>query len=153
MRIKYFLNVFFGICVLIPAMLKGQLNQNEGRINSADSKQILAISSDSSKIDTPQVMAQFPGGESNFRLYLMDRMRYPGRCQDEGLSGRVRVQFVVEVDGRITDIKIIEQCKSCPEFEQEAIRVIKQSPRWIPAENNGKKIRSYYVQPFIMALD
>ena len=153
MRIKYFLNVFLGISVLIPAILNGQLDQSEGRINSSDAKQILTISSDSSKIDTPQVLAQFPGGESKFRLYLMDRMRYPVRCQEEGISGRVRVQFVVEVDGRISDIRIIEQCKSCPEFEKEAIRVIRQSPRWIPAEKNGKKIRSYYVQPFIMELD
>lgn len=153
MRIKFFLNVFLGICVLIPAMLNGQLDQNEGRINTSDSKQILAISGDSSKIDTPQVVAQFPGGESKFGLYLMDRMRYPERCREEGISGKVRVQFVVEVDGRISDVRIIEHCKNCPEFEQEAMRVIRQSPRWVPGKKNDRFIRSYFVQPFIMALD
>ena len=122
-------------------------------LNSSDSKQVSTISVDSSKIEIPEVMAQFPGGESKFRLYLMNRMRYPERCQEEGLSGRVRVQFVVEVDGRISDIKIIEHCKSCPEFEQEAIRVIRQSPRWVPGKKNDRFIRSYFVQPFIMALD
>ena len=66
---------------------------------------------------------------------------------DDGISGSVKLRFVVNVQGNISDIKVLEENKSCPEFTKEAIRVIRQSPKWIPAQIKGKSVNSWMMIP------
>lgn len=98
-------------------------------------------------IANPDVKASFPGGEAKFYEYLRNRLEFPARCMEEGISGSVKLRFVVNIQGNISQIKILEETKSCPEFTQEAIRVIKNSPRWIPAQINGKFVNSWMTIP------
>lgn len=103
-------------------------------------------------IANPDVKASFPGGEVKFYEYLRNYLQFPARCMEEGISGSVKLRFVVNIQGNISQIKILEETKSCPEFTQEAIRVIKNSPKWIPAQINGRFVNSYMIIPVKFAL-
>ena len=97
--------------------------------------------------------AQFKGGDAAFRNYIFDKFVYPKRCFEMAISGSVIVGFVVEKDGRLSNLKIIEQSPKCPEFAAEALRVVRSSPRWIPGMANGVYVRSYHELPLKMSVE
>lgn len=93
----------------------------------------------------PSVPASFIGGVAEMKKFLMDEIVYPELEQSEGVSRKVYVYFVVEKDGSISNVKIEN-----PEgdgLDREAKRVVRKFPKWIPAENKGKKVRTYLVIP------
>lgn len=104
-------------------------------------------------IANPDVQARFPGGENMFYKYLSHSLVFPARCMDDGISGTVKLRFVVDVQGKISQIKVLEENKFCPEFTNEAIRVIKQSPKWIPAQIKGKFVNSWMIIPVTFKLE
>ncbi len=89
-----------------------------------------------------EVKPDFPGGLQKFYQFVGNNYRAP---EEEGLKGRVHVTFVVEKDGSLTDIKVIRDIGYGT--GAEAIRVLKKSPKWIPGEQNGKKVRVRYSLP------
>lgn len=93
-------------------------------------------------VEYPNVKAKFPGGEEQFRDYLNSNIEYPTRCLDEGITAVITLSFVVDLQGQISQIKVVKANGSCPEFTQEAIRLIKKSPRWIPGQLAGKYVKS-----------
>lgn len=99
------------------------------------------------------VKAAFPGGEEAFRDYVGNEFQYPVRCQDEGINGSVVLRFVVDKSGKISQVTAIEETKSCPEFTEEAIRVLKRSPRWIPGQNKGRFVISWREIPIRLTVE
>ena len=99
-----------------------------------------------------QIEAKFPGGDEKFKEFIINNFEYPERCRDEGIEGYVKLKFVVDVNGRISRIKAIEETASCPEFTKEAIRVLQKSPAWIPAQNNGKFTTAWRELPIRLGL-
>lgn len=94
--------------------------------------------------------AEFKG---NFNSFLSNNLQYPPQASAENISGRVQVQFVVEVDGSVSDVKVLGKGLGggC---NQEAIRVIKKtSGMWTPGEEKGKKYRSFFVQTITFKLE
>jgi TonB family protein len=85
----------------------------------------------------------FRGGEKAFHEFLTKNLKWPNNVT--GGEGIVTVSFFVENDGRLTDIKIIKGM-SAP-FNQEALRVMNLSDRWIPATRDGRFIKSKYSVP------
>jgi len=81
----------------------------------------------------------FPGGEEKLYQYLGTKITYPKEAEEKGISGRVFVQFVIEKDGNMTDVKVVKGIGGgC---DKEAIRVVKAMPNWIPGTQRGKKVR------------
>lgn len=107
----------------------------------------------SEPIANPDIQARFPGGENMFYKYLSNSLVFPARCIDDGISGTVKLRFVVNVQGNISDIKVLDENKSCPEFTKEAIRVIRQSPKWVPAQIKGKFVNSWMMIPVTFNLE
>ncbi len=93
------------------------------------------------------IEASFPGGEAAFHDYVAKEVQYPVRCKDERIKGSVLLRYLVDKSGRISRVSALEETKSCPEFTEEAIRIIKRSPRWIPAQQNGEFIDSWRESP------
>jgi protein TonB len=89
-----------------------------------------------------EVKPEYPGGLNKFYSFIKNNYQSP---EEEGLKGRVIVSFVVEKDGSLTDIKVLKDIGYGT--GAEAIRVLKKSPRWTPAEQNGKKVRCSYQIP------
>lgn len=95
--------------------------------------------------------ASFPGEINGFYQFLARHLRYPRNAQRAGIQGRVFVQFVVEKDGSITDVKIVKGIGGgC---DEEATRVIKMMPNWIPAKQKGQPVRQMVIQNILFALN
>jgi periplasmic protein TonB len=95
-------------------------------------------------------MPEFPGGPEAFNAFLTKELKYPEAPRVMGISGVVNVEFIVEKDGRITNVKAISQVY--PDLDQEAIRVISSSPKWIPGKQMGKPVRVTYSIPIRFTL-
>lgn len=95
-------------------------------------------------------MPQFPGGMDAMIKYIYSHIRYPQIALENGIQGRVTLQFVVGTDGNITDIKVLAGIdRVCNE---EAVRVIESMPRWIPGKQNGKAVRVLFTVPVIFRI-
>lgn len=94
--------------------------------------------------------ASFPGGMSAWANYLGRNMRYPKEARRMGVDGRVFVQFIVEKDGSVTDIKVLKGIGAgC---DVEAMRVILEGPKWIPGKQRGVPIRQKMIQSILFRL-
>ncbi|RKR85235.1 TonB family protein [Mucilaginibacter gracilis] len=89
----------------------------------------------------------FPGGEADFAKFLTNTINYPLEAAMQNVKGRVYAQFVVEKDGSLTDIKILREPNNGHSLGEEAIRVLKLSPKWTPGTQDGKNVRVQYVVP------
>lgn len=93
-----------------------------------------------------EVQPEFPGGSAGWTKYVQRNYRTPEVEQD--LKGRVFVEFVVEKDGSLTDIKVLRDLGFGT--GAEAIRMLKNAPRWKPGVQNGKSIRVRYSLPIML---
>ena len=96
-------------------------------------------------------MPSFQGGDLNtFRAYIQKNTHYPEAAAEMGIQGRVRISFVVEKDGRVTNVKVIGSVD--PLLDREAVRVVQSSPRWEPGKQRGKPARVGYTIPVVFYL-
>lgn len=92
-----------------------------------------------------QKMPSFPGGEQAMFQFIMQNMKYPAEALQNGVEGTVAVQFVVNKDGSLSDIKLLKDIGAgCGE---EALRVVKLMPRWAPGQHLGHPVRVQYTLP------
>ncbi|MDE5842925.1 MAG: energy transducer TonB [Muribaculaceae bacterium] len=94
--------------------------------------------------------AEFPGGQAAMMKWLSNNIRYPESAQQNGISGRVVVKFVVERDGSVSSPTIVKGVDR--DLDQEALRVVKRMPKWQPGKNNGQPVRSYFNLPVTFRL-
>ncbi len=92
----------------------------------------------------------FPGGDAALMKYLQKNLKYPAQAQDNGIQGRVMVQFVVNKDGSIVEPKIIRPVD--PSLDKEAIRVVSSMPKWTPGKQRGKNVRVRFTLPVTFRL-
>ncbi len=97
-------------------------------------------------------MPGFNGGDVNveFRKYVFANMKYPEVAAENGIQGKVYVQFVIEPDGRLSNVRVIRSVD--PVLDKEAIRVIESSPKWNPGKQRGKPVRVSYTFPITFVL-
>jgi protein TonB len=96
-------------------------------------------------------MPGFGGGDSNkFREYIAKNLRYPEIAAENGIQGRVFVQFVVEPDGKVSNVKVVRGVD--PSLDREAVRVVESSPNWKPGKQRGKPVRVSFTFPIIFVL-
>lgn len=94
---------------------------------------------------------EFPGGDEARMEFLMKNLHYPRGARENGISGTVYAQFVVEIDGSILNPIIIRDIGGgCGE---EVLRIIKLMPRWIPGKQSGKQVRTQFTFPIKFVLD
>ena len=101
-------------------------------------------------LEVPEVMASYPGGDDALYKWLYDHIKYPSRAQDQGIQGRVMVKFVVEKDGSIGNVQITRSPDE--DLSKEATRVIKMMPKWKPARQGTRTVRSYFNLPVMFRL-
>ena len=96
------------------------------------------------------VMPEFPGGKAAIFKYLAQNIRYPKEAAKNGTQGRISLQFYVETDGSIDDIKIVNSVSW--ELNDEAKRVIKKMPKWKPGTIGGEPARILFTLPVVFRL-
>ena len=95
-------------------------------------------------------MPEFPGGMSECMKFLGKNIKYPTISQENGVQGRVIVQFVVNRDGSIVDPVVVRGVD--PYLDKEALRVIQMMPKWKPGKQRGKAVRVKYTVPVMFRL-
>jgi len=141
---------------MIPLMFRLNTNdpQKPDSVNAniaANTPQVTLANSDDDRIyDMVETRAQFPGGEQACYKWIAEHQQYPVKAMEEGIQGRVMVSFVVNTDGSIGDIKVTRS--PSPVLSKEAIRVVNTMPKWIPAKQGGKAVRSRFTIPVMFKL-
>lgn len=96
-------------------------------------------------VEFPDEQAEFPGGTSEFNRYILTNLKVSDSVLLEGPFSKIYARFVVEIDGSITNVEILRGVH--PEIDREVKRVLRTMPRWTPAKQQGKAVRSKYVVP------
>jgi TonB family protein len=109
--------------------------------NSDDNREIFSI------VEDPP---QFPGGEEARIAFLRDNIRYPKEAREKNIQGTVFVKFVVEKDGRITNVEVVRGIGGGA--DEETVRVIEMMPNWIPGKQRGQNVRVQFTMPLRFAL-
>lgn len=88
---------------------------------------------------------EFPGGMAAWAKFIQRNLRYPNAAQESEVQGKVYINFVVEKDGSITDVNVVRGIGyGC---DEEAVRVIKKSPKWKAGMQNNQAVRVRYSMP------
>jgi len=88
-------------------------------------------------------MPQFPGG--NVQKWIAKNVKYPVLAMENGIQGKVYIQFVIEKDGSITDVKVVRGVDAS--LDKEAVRVVQAMPKWKPGKQRNKPVRVSYTLP------
>lgn len=105
---------------------------------------------DDNKPRIVQQMPEYPGGIVEFMKWLQRTLRYPPTAQQQGIQGSVMVSFIVNVDGTITEQKVVRGVNE--ELDAEALRVISNMPKWKPGLDKGKPCRTLFAIPIVFKL-
>lgn len=97
-----------------------------------------------------QQQPEFPGGEAAMYKWLNDHIQYPAAASEEGVSGRVVIEFIVSKTGAIENAKVVRGRH--PALDKEALRVVKAMPKWNPGRNNGQAVKVTYHLPVTFRL-
>ena len=98
-----------------------------------------------------EIKPLFQGEEaSHFAYWVNEHLTYPKEAKDNKLQGRVTLQFVIEKDGSVTNVKVLRGTDSV--LDEEAVRIVSQSPKWTPGYVGGKPVRVTYIFPVIFQL-
>ena len=111
-------------------------------VGNADTK---AVVEDVNKVyEVVEVLPSFIGGAEKFNQYLAKNIRYPAVDRETNTQGKVVLQFTVNVDGTLTDIRAVRFQTQA--MADEAIRVLKKSPKWSPGIQNSRKVRAQFTK-------
>ncbi len=113
-------------------------------------EQIVAVEEEEVEDDQPflraETMPSFQGGDLNtFRKWVQDNVRFPQIALENGIQGRVTLTFVIEKDGRLTNIQVLQTPDRS--LSEEAIRVLNKSPKWSPGKQRNQTVRVKYTLP------
>ena len=95
-------------------------------------------------------LPQFPGGAVEFMKWLTKNLKYPPNAQNRKVQGRVMAQFVINKDGSISDLELVE--KLDPWCDREALRVLRMMPKWEPGVMDAKPCRTLVAIPIYFKL-
>lgn len=95
-------------------------------------------------------MPEFPGGEGELQKYLASSVRYPVIAQENGIQGRVYIQFVINQRGEVTNVTILRGVD--PSLDREAVRVVEAMPKWKPGKQRNRPVRVSYTVPINFVL-
>lgn len=116
-----------------------------GPIYNPNVKPVVEDVEEGDVFDVAEVMPKFPGGEDSLKHYLEANLQYPPQSIARNPETRVLVQFVIGVDGALSDVKVVRSVDSF--LDQEAVRVVSSMPNWEPGMIHGVKVRMRYTLP------
>lgn len=100
--------------------------------------------------DVVEEQPSFPGGQGALMAWLRDNIKYPVVAAENGIEGKVIVQFVVGKNGSISNVKVVKSID--PSLDREAVRVVSSMPSWTPGKQNGTSVNVRYTLPVTFKL-
>lgn len=96
------------------------------------------------------MVEQQPVGLEQFFKYVQQNMVYPGSAQSQSIQGRVLIEFIIEKDGSVSNLKLVKGIGGgC---DEEAMRLVQNAPRWVAGKQNGKAVRVKMLLPILFKL-
>ena len=141
--------IAFVLLALVSGIAVAAIIHPNGMVRGAI-EHVLGIPKDTTVYRVVEVMPSYPGDMEAFYKFLAQQMHYPKEALENGIEGRVVVSFVVAEDGRLTHFEAISS--PSPLLSNEAIRVLRQMPRWNPAKRMGRNVRCQYNIPVMFRL-
>lgn len=100
--------------------------------------------------DVVEEQPSFPGGQGALMAWLNDNIKYPVVAAENGIQGKVIVQFVVGKNGSISNVKVLRSVD--PSLDKEAVRVVSNMPNWTPGKQNGASVNVRFTLPVTFRL-
>ncbi|MFM7663249.1 MAG: TonB family protein [Bacteroidota bacterium] len=91
--------------------------------------------------------ADFPGGAGEMAKFINDNIDYPQEAIDLGIKGRVTIRFVVEKDGRVSNVSVAGPLAGCKACDKAAVQVVEKMPPWTAGKNGGRAVRTWVTLP------
>jgi protein TonB len=91
--------------------------------------------------------ADFPGGAAEMAKFINENIDYPQEAIDLGIKGRVTVRFVVEKDGRVSNVSVAGPLAGCKACDKAAVQVVEKMPPWTAGKNGGRAVRTWVTLP------
>ena len=139
----------------------GKVNEDRGIddiIQAKEHKEVVVVEekkpeppAEDQVFDAVEQNPQFPGGETALLKWVASHIRYPSVAQENGIQGRVTVQFVVTKTGSIGQVKVVRG--KDPDLDKEAVRVVKSLPKFTPGKMNGHPVNVWYTLPITFRLE
>jgi len=137
---KTVITVLWAVLMLTGTQLNASNNLNGNNTNTNDT------ASSATPIPNSEDLAQFPGGEIELDRFVQKNVKYPRIAKEQGIEGRVMVAVVINENGIITDIEVLQGIGGgC---EEEAVRVISEMPTWKPTKQEGKNVKTQKIFSF-----
>ncbi len=139
----------------------GKVNEDRGVddiINAQEHKDVVVVEEktpeppvdDNKVFDAVEQEPQFPGGQGALLKWIGDHLRYPSVAQENGIQGKVTVQFVVTKNGTVGEVRVVRG--KDPDLDKEAVRVVKSLPKFVPGKMNGHAVNVWYTVPITFRL-
>lgn len=100
-----------------------------------------------------EVAPAFPGGQRGLDNYITKNVNYPQQAIDDDVSGTVHVSFVVDEQGHVTKARVLDAANIGDGLDQEALRVVRNMPSWMPGKVRGKKVKTRMELPISFLLE
>ena len=100
----------------------------------------------------PEILPQFPGGDNKLIEFVSSNIKYPARAKKKGNVGTSYISFIIKKTGEVASIKTYKGIPGCASCDEEAMRVVKLMPKWIPGKQEGKAVDVQYILPVKFSL-
>lgn len=96
-------------------------------------------------------VAEFPDGQAALFKWLSQNIKYPAVARENNIQGKVTLRFIVEKDGSVNGVTVVRGANDL--LDKEAVRVVKDMPKWKPGKQRGNAVRSYFTLPVVFKLE
>jgi periplasmic protein TonB len=132
------------LAILLVLSVNSAFSQTKPESSPAKEEEVF----DNKEVEHPAV---FIGGDTEMMKWIYANIKYPKDARENGIQGRVIVDFIIEKDGSISDPQVLKGIDES--LDAESIRVIKELPKFYPGYHNGVKVRCYHVMPISFKLE
>jgi TonB family protein len=138
------------------ASSKEQKTKNDAQKADRKTKQTSysKSASDETIYNKAEISPEFPGGKKALDKYFHESLKYPESAKAGGLEGTIYVQFVIGKDGKVSHAAVMKETDPDTDqsFKDEAVRVVSDMPKWIPAKQRGRNVNVRYSVPVLFRL-
>lgn len=138
------------LAVLLGLSCYAQSNDNPGSVKKSKKTARTSVSKKVPIYEVVEETAEFPGGEKAAVYWILSRIDFSKYAQQFDMQGRVIVKFVVEINGSISNVKVVRSLDK--DLDEEVVRLVKKMPKWKPGRMNGVAVRSYYTLPVLFRI-
>jgi protein TonB len=131
---------------LMPDKVDAETTDDEDEVRPEITKEEL----DAMDQKVVEQLPEFPGGAMALMQWLTKNLRYPAAARQRQQQGRVVTQFIVNTDGSLSDMKVVQSAE--PSLDREALRVLHMMPAWKPGQQDNKPCRTMVCIPIVFKL-